>query len=187
MTRRLAGWVAVASLLAAMPVWAQQGNGREAEKKVYNGPLKQTFGQLDLLLGPGASSEIEYQPDQSRLTVRTLSREARIVTSARYLVLVENQEGTVEVTLPTGRTIAIEPGKSDIVGRALVDDPGAISIRIASTANITVLENLPAAALSGQVTTPGPINPVTGPRPETSIAVSPSSVTGPQGFGRTVP
>jgi hypothetical protein len=187
MTRRLAGVVALGCVLAVTPAWAQQGNGNTAEKKIYNGPLKQTFGHLDLLLADGASSEVQYQPDQSRLTVRTLAREARVVTSARYLVLVENQEGTVEVTLPTGRKIAIEPGKSDIVGRALVDDPGVISIRIASTANITVLENVPAAALSGQVTTPGPVNPVTGPRPETTIAVSPSSLSGPQGFGRTIP
>lgn len=185
MTTRLAGVFTLGCLLAVTPVWAQQGNG--SAKKVYNGPIKQTFGQLDLVLTGGASSEVEYQPDQSRLTVRTLAREARVVTSARYLVLVENQEGTVEVTLPTGRTIKIEPGQSDIVGRALVDDPGTISIRIASTANITVLENVPAAALSGQVTTPGPINPVTGPRPETSVAVSPSSPSGSQGFGRVVP
>lgn len=170
-------------LLVGVPAWAQQGSG--GEKKIYNGPLKQTFGQLDLILAEGATSEVDYQPDANRLTVRTIAREARVVTSARFLVLVENQEGTVEVTLPTGRRINIEPGKSDIVGRALVDDPGTISIRIASIANITVLEGVPAAALSGQVTTPGPINPVTGPRPESSLAVSPSTVTGPQGFGTT--
>jgi hypothetical protein len=186
MTRKLAGILMLGSLLVAAPAWAQQGNGT-TEKKIFNGPTKQTFGQLDLILAEGASAEVQYQPDANRLTVRTLSREARVVTSARFLILVENQEGTVEVTLPTGRRISIEPGKSDIVGRALVDDPGTISIRIASKADIWVLEGVPAAALSGQVTTPGPVNPVTGPRPETSVAVSPSTVTGPQGFGTTNP
>jgi hypothetical protein len=182
---RVVRHLVVGLLAVALPAWAQQGNG--PEKKIYTGPIKQTFGQLDLVLEAGATAEVQYQPDASRLTVRTIAREARVVTSARFLVLVENVEGTVEVTLPTGRRIKVEPGQSDIVGRALVDDPGTISIRIASTAHITVLEGVPAAALSGQVTTPGPINPVTGPRPETSIAVSPSTVTGPQGFGTTTP
>ncbi len=185
MTRRLASAIVVGLVMAlAMGVGAQNGSG---QKKVYNGPIKQTFGQLDLVLEGGASVETDYHPDQNRLVVRTIAQEARIVTSARFLVLVETQEGTVEVTLPTGRRIKIAPGNSDIVGRALVDDPGTISIRIASTAAITVLEGVPAAALSGQVTTPTPIDPVIGSRPETSLAVSPSTVTGPQGFGTSIP
>ena len=183
--RRLVSVVAAGLVLAvAVGVGAQNSGG---QKKVYNGPIKETFGQLDLMLEGGASVETDYAPDQNRLVVRTIAQEARIVTSARFLVLVENQEGTVEVTLPTGRLIKIEPGRSDIVGRALVDDPGTISIRIASTAAITVLEGVPAAALSGQVTTPSQINPVIGSRPETSEAVSPSTLTGPRGFGRTIP
>jgi hypothetical protein len=181
MTTRIAGMLTLGLLILAGPTWAQQGSG--SDKKTLTGPTKQTFGQLDVVLAEGASAEVDHDPATSRLTVRTLSREARVVTSARYLVLVENQEGTVEVTLPTGRRLRVEPGRSEIVGRALVDDPGTISIRIASVAVITVLEGVPAAALSGQVTTPGPINPVTGPRPETSTAVSPSAITGPQGFG----
>jgi hypothetical protein len=187
MTRGFASVVATGLVIAvAMGVGAQTPNGT-GQKKVYSGPIKQTFGQLDLLLEGGASVETDYQPDQSRLVVRTIAQEARVVTSARFLVLVENQEGTVEVTLPTGGRIKIEPGRSDIVGRALVDDPGTISIRIASTAGITVLEGAPVAALSGQVTTPTPIDPVIGSRPETSVAVSPSTVTGPQGFGTSIP
>ena len=105
------------------------------------------------------------------------------MVSARYLILIENQEGTVEVTLPTGRRVKIEPGRSDIVGRALVDDPGTISIRIASTAVINVLEGVPAAALSGQVTTPTPINTATGAPPESS-PVSGSTF---RGFGTSIP
>jgi hypothetical protein len=184
MTRRLVSIVATGLIMAVpMGIGAQNGG----QKKVYNGPIQQSFGPLNLVLEQGASVETDFQPDANRLVVRTLAQEARVVMSARYLVLVENQEGTVEVTLPTGRRVKIEPGRSDIVGRALVDDPGTISIRIASTASITVLEGVPAAALSGQVTTPGPINPVTGPRPETTLAVSPSTVTGPQGFGTSIP
>jgi hypothetical protein len=180
MTRR-----SVAILLAALVVIvaAVGADAQNGEKKTYRGPIKQTFGPLELALEQGASVETDYQPDQLRLLLHTTAQEARITTSARYLVLVENQEGTVEVTLPTGRRIKIEPGRSDIVGRALVDDPGTIAIRIASTAVITVLEGVPAAALSGQVTTPTQVDPVVGSRPETTIAVSPSSLTGPQGFG----
>ncbi len=188
MTRALVGMCAI-MLVALMGsgASAQPATGSGGEQQVLRGPIKQTFGALDVVLQEGSSVEVRSQPDASRLTVHTLRGEARVVTSARYLVLVENEQGTVEVTLPTGRRIAIEPGRSDIVGRALVDDPGTISIRIASTAHITVLEGVPAAALSGVVTTPTPINPVTGPRPETSTLVSPSSVTGPQGFGTSTP
>jgi hypothetical protein len=160
--------------------WAQ-ANGN-AEKKVYTGPGETSFGNLQLVLGPGASAETQYEPDAYRLTVKTLTGEARVVTSARFLVLVENVEGTMEVLLPNGRKIVVEPGRSDIVGRAIVDDPGAITVRIA-TGRISVLEGVPAAALSGIVTTPSPVNPVTGPRPETSLSVSPST-PGSRGFGQ---
>ncbi|HZS34072.1 MAG TPA: hypothetical protein VFC42_11910 [Methylomirabilota bacterium] len=188
MTRALVATCALLLIAAAGPgASAQPATGNGGEKQLLRGPVKQTFGALDVVLGEGSSAEVRPQPDASRLSIHTLQGEARVVTSARYLVLVENEEGTVEVTLPTGRRIAIEPGRSDIVGRALVDDPGTISIRIASTAHITVLEGVPAAALSGVVTTPTPINPVTGPRPETSTLVSPSSVTGPRGFGTSTP
>ena len=184
MTRRLVSIVAAGLVMAvALGIGAQNGG----QKKVYNGPIQQTFGPLNLVLEQGASVETDYDPSANRLLVRTIAQEARVVTSARYLLLIENQEGTVEVTLPTGRRVKIEPGRSDIVGRALVDDPGTISIRIASIVVITALDGFPAAALSGQVTTPGPINPVTGPRPETTIAVSPSTLTGPRGFGTSIP
>jgi hypothetical protein len=178
MTRRLVSIVAAGLVMAvAMGLGAQSNGG---QKKVHNGPIQQSFGPLNLVLEQGASVETDYQPDANRLVVRTLAQEARIVTSARYLVLIENQEGTVEVTLPTGRRVKIEPGRSDIVGRALVDDPGTISIRIASTAVISVLEGVPAAALSGQVTTPTPIDPVIGSRPETSLSPF-------KGFGTSIP
>lgn len=185
MARRLVSIVA-AGLIMAVAVGAEAQNG-SGQKKVYNGPIKQTFGVLDLVLEQGASVETDYQPDQNRLVVRTIAQEARVVTSARYLVLIENQEGTVEVTLPTGRRVKIAPGLSDIVGRALVDDPGMISIRIASTAVITALLEGLAAALSGQVTTPSQINTSISSRPETSEAVSPSTLTGPRGFGTSIP
>jgi hypothetical protein len=185
MTRRVVSLL-VAGLVMAVGVGVGAQNG-SSQKKSYNGPIKQTFAQLDLILEQGASVETDYDPGASRLLVRTTAQEARVVTSARYLVLVENQEGTVEVTLPTGRQIKIEPGRSDIVGRAIVDDPGTISIRIASTAVITVLEGVPAAALSGQVTKPTQIDPVIGSRPETTLAVSPSTLTGPRGFGTSIP
>jgi hypothetical protein len=126
MTRRLVSIIAAGLLLAvAMGAGAQSNGG---QKKVYNGPVKQTFGPLDLVLEQGAWVETDYQPDANRLVVRTLAQEGRVVMSARYLVLIENQEGTVEVTLPTGRRVKIEPGRSDIVCRALVDDPGTISV-----------------------------------------------------------
>jgi hypothetical protein len=181
MTRRFISIVAAGLVMAvAMGLGAQNNGG---QKKVYNGPVQQTFGQLNLILEQGASVETDYQPDANRLGVHTIAQEARVVVSARFLVLIENQEGTVEVTLPTGRRVKIEPGRSDIVGRALVDDPGTISIRIASTAAINVLEGAPAAALSGQVTTVTPINTATGAPPETA-AVSGSTF---RGFGTSIP
>jgi hypothetical protein len=184
MTRRLVSILA-AGLIMVLAMHARAQNG-EGQKKVYDGPIKQTFGALELILEQGASVETDYYPDANRLVLKTLAQEARVVTSARYLLLVENQEGIVEVTLPTGRVVKIEPGRSDILGRALTDDPGAISIRIASLAGITVLD-LPAAALTGQVVTTSPFNPVTNPRPETTFAVSPSTITGPRGFGTSTP
>jgi hypothetical protein len=186
MTRRFVSILAAGLVMAVAVGLGAQQNG-QGQKKTYAGPIQQTFGALNLSLERGASVETDYYPDQTRLVVRTIAQAAVVATSARNLVLVENQEGTVEVTLPTGRRIKIEPGRSDIVGRALVDDPGTISIRIASTAVITVLQGVPAAALSGQVTQPTQTDPVVGSRPETSETVSPSAVTGPQGFGTSTP
>jgi len=42
----------------------------------------------------------------------------------------------VEILLPNGRLIVVEPGKAEIVGRALVDDPGNITIRLSGTGPI---------------------------------------------------
>jgi hypothetical protein len=108
----------------------------EDEKRIINGPSKTSFGGLELVLGQGASAETAFQPDASKLTVKTLVGEARIVTSAKNLILVESGEGRVEILLPNGRLIVVEPGKAEIVGRALVDDPGNITIRLSGTGPI---------------------------------------------------
>ncbi len=108
----------------------------EDEKRIINGPSKTSFGGLELVLGQGASAETAFQPDASKLIVKTLVGEARIVTSAKNLILVESTEGRVEILLPNGRLIVVEPGKAEIVGRALVDDPGNITIRLSGTGPI---------------------------------------------------
>jgi hypothetical protein len=108
----------------------------EDEKRIINGPSRTSFGGLQLELGQGASAETKFQPDASKLTVKTLVGEARIITSAKNLILVENTEGRTEILLPSGRLIVVEPGKAEIVGRALVDDPGNITIRLSGTGPI---------------------------------------------------
>jgi hypothetical protein len=108
----------------------------ESEKRIINGPSKTSFGGLELVLGQGASAETAFQPDASKLVVKTITGEARIVTSAKNLILVESAEGRVEILLPNGRLIVVEPGKAEIVGRALVDDPGNITIRLSGTGPI---------------------------------------------------
>jgi hypothetical protein len=132
MTRR-----ALVALLGAVIVaigtstWAA-----EDEKRIINGPSRTSFGGLELVLGQGASAETAFQPDASKLIVKTLVGEARIVTSAKNLILVESTGGRVEILLPNGRLIVVEPGKAEIVGRALVDDPGNITIRLSGTGPI---------------------------------------------------
>lgn len=110
--------------------------GAEDEKRIINGPSRTSFGGLELILGQGASAETAFQPDASRLLVKTLVGEARIVTSAQNLILVENSEGRTEILLPNGRVIVVEVGKAEIVGRALVDNPGTITIRLSGTGPI---------------------------------------------------
>jgi len=133
MTRRV-----LVALLGAVLVavgtssWA----ATEDEKRIINGPSKTSFGGLELVLGQGASAEAAFQPDSSKLIVKTITGEARIVTSAKNLILVESAEGRVEILLPNGRLIVVEPGKAEIVGRALVDDPGNITIRLSGTGPI---------------------------------------------------
>jgi hypothetical protein len=39
----------------------------------------------------------------------------------------------VEILLPNGRSIVAELGKVEIIGRALIDDPGNITIRLSGT------------------------------------------------------
>jgi hypothetical protein len=108
----------------------------EDEKRIINGPSKTSFGGLELVLGQGASAETAFQPDTSKLIVKTLVGEARIVTSAKNLIMVESAEGRVDILMPNGRVIVVEPGKAEIVGRALVDDPGNITIRLSGTGPI---------------------------------------------------
>jgi hypothetical protein len=131
MRRAFAGLVGGLIVLLATSSWAA-----EDEKRIINGPSKTSFGGMELVLGAGASAETAFQPDASKLIVRTLVGEARIVTSARNLILVENTEGRVEILLPNGRVINVEPGKTEIVGRSLVDDPGNITIRLSGTGPI---------------------------------------------------
>jgi hypothetical protein len=133
MTRRT-----LALLLGAFLVASGKGGwaDTEDEKRIINGPSKTSFGGLQLVLGQGASAETNFQPDASKLTVKTLVGEARIITSARNLILVENTAGRTEILLPNGRLIVVEPGKAEIVGRALVDDPGNITIRLSGTGPI---------------------------------------------------
>jgi hypothetical protein len=133
MTHRALGALFGAVLMA----WSVgAGAAGEDEKRVINGPSKTSFGGLQLVLGQGASAETKFQPDSSKLTVKTLVGEARIITSAKNLILVENTEGRTEILLPNGRLIVVEPGKAEIVGRALVDDPGNITIRLSGTGPI---------------------------------------------------
>ncbi len=108
----------------------------EDEKRIINGPSKTSFGGLELVLGQGASAETAFQPDASKLLVKTLVGEARIVTSAKNLILVESTEGRVEILLPNSRVIVVEPGKAEIVGRTLTDEAGNITIRLSGTGPI---------------------------------------------------
>lgn len=172
------------ALVTATAILAGSAWAAEEEKKVINGPGTTAFGELNLVLGQGASAETQYQPDASRLVVRTLVGEARVVTSARNLILVENTEGRVEILLPNGRVIQVEPGKSEIVGRTLVENPGNIVVRLAGSgpiaqvgggppiipatlAVVTVLATTPAGALRTQevpegspfATKPQPLSP----------------------------
>ena len=134
-------WILVVAFVLSLntaPAGAQEN--KQENKQVFRGPAEVTFGRLTLSLPEGAVSEVRYQPDASRLVVKTRAGEARVSVSARYLILLENMEGTMEVRLPTGRVIVIEPGKSEIVGAALANDPGVIVIRLASEGGFTLLE-----------------------------------------------
>jgi hypothetical protein len=108
----------------------------EDQKRIVNGPSKTSFGGFELVLGQGASAETAFQPDSSTLVVKTLVGEARIVTSAKNLIMVENSQGRVEILLPNGRLVVVEPGRAEIVGRTLGDDPGNITIRLSGTGPI---------------------------------------------------
>jgi len=169
----------MALLAVTTTAWAQ---GNE-EKKTLTGPSTTALGPWQVVLPDGATAQVEFQPDTNRIMIKTTSKDAQLITSARNLVIVENQDGTVEVTLANGRKVKIKPTNVDIFGRAILDDPGQILILVAGSAIGTVSTDSPAAALAGVVTTPTPLNPVTGPRPETSTVLSPST-PGNLGFGQ---
>jgi hypothetical protein len=184
MTRRT-----LALLLGAVLVASGTGAraAGEDESRIINGPSKTSFGGLQLVLGQGASAETKFQPDASKLTVKTIVGEARIVTSAKNLILVENTVGRTEILLPNGRLIVVEPGKAEIVGRALVDDPGNIIIRLSGTGpiaqaggatpaftttavDVTILESVQPSLLGSELEFPnsdrvcstcGPVSPST--------------------------
>lgn len=132
MTRRMLAGVVGGVLLGL----ASGALAAEDEKRIVNGPSKTSFGGFELVLGQGASAETAFQPDSSTLVVKTLVGEARIVTSARNLIMVENSQGRVEILLPNGRLVVVEPGRAEIVGRTLGDDPGNITIRLSGTGPI---------------------------------------------------
>jgi len=132
MTRRsLLALLGALIVVVGTTTWAA-----EDEKRIINGPSKTSFGGLQLVLGQGASAEASFQPDASKLSLKTLVGEARIITSAKNLILVESAEGRVEILLPNGRLLVVEPGKAEIVGRTLGDDPGNIIIRMSGTGPI---------------------------------------------------
>ena len=140
MTRRaLTALLALMIATTSASAWAES----EDEKRIINGPTKTSFGGLELVLGQGASAETAFQPDASKLIVKTLVGEARIVTSARNLIMVESTDGRVEILLPNGRLIVVESGKVEIVGRALIDDPGNLTIRLSGTGPIAQAAGTP--------------------------------------------
>jgi hypothetical protein len=173
MRRSLFALLGALIVVAATATWAA-----EDEKRIINGPSKSSFGGFQLVLGQGASAEVQYQPDASKINVKTLVGEARIITSAKNLILVESDEGRVEILLPNGRVVVVEPGKAEIVGRTLGEDPGNITIRLSGTGpiaqagsgnpgitnsavQITLLdstENLQDQNTENQDTPPGPRN-----------------------------
>lgn len=139
-------------LLATHLVGVGVAAADQHDKRVLDGAGKWSFGRIDLSLDPGASAEVRYQPDVSRLELTVLTGAARIVVSARYLVLIENLEGDLEIRLASGRVVNVEPGRTEIVGQALVDDPGQIVVLSGLRAVVTVLDDSPAARLAGIVT-----------------------------------
>jgi hypothetical protein len=173
--RRVAAAVAGAALVLGLGSagWAQQATNETGEKQIILGPSTNSYGRLLLALPAGAESEVQYQPDNNALSVKTIKGEARITTSARYLILVESIGGSVEIRMANGRVIRVEPGQSEIVGAAIVDDPGQTIIRLngsgpfvaqagggggASTeVRATVLIGTPAASVVGTGFTPGPV------------------------------
>lgn len=136
MRRSLLALLGAVIVLAGTTTWAA-----EDDKRIVNGPSKSSFGGFQLVLGQGASAEVQYQPDASKINVKTLVGEARIITSAKNLILVESDEGRVEILLPNGRVVVVEPGKAEIVGRTLGEDPGNITIRLSGTGPIAQAGN----------------------------------------------
>jgi hypothetical protein len=173
--RKLIGVAMAAALVggAAGPGVAQQEAGPQAEKQLVQGPSTNSYGRLALVLPAGSEAEVQYLPETNVLSTRAIRGEARVFTSARHLLLVESVAGPVEIRLANGRVIPVEVGQSEIVGAALVDDPGQTIVRLNGTGpflaqaggpppggvpemRTTVLTGNPAAALAGAGITPGP-------------------------------
>jgi hypothetical protein len=122
-------------IFATPSAWAQssaqgQNQSEEGGYVQFEGPVEVVYGPLKVILAPRATAEVRYQPNALQLSLRTKQGETRILTSARNLVMIENRGGKIEVKLPSGRVINVEPGRTEIVGQALLDDPGQIIIRL---------------------------------------------------------
>ena len=157
--------VAFAQGAGTNPGGTQQGGGSQGETRedgsqLITGPAKVGYGPLQLILGEGAAAETRYQPDSRQLSVKTLQGEARVVTPAKNLVMVENIGGKTEIKLPNGRLIKVEPGRTEIVGQAMVDDPGQIVIRFAGLGPLALAGDAPVGTATQAVVTV-----LTGPAP----------------------
>ena len=168
MTRMLILIVALAGAVGpiAPSAWGQsQAPGQDQKDEdgytVVEGPAELAYGPLKVILAERASAEIRLQPDARQLSVRTRQGESRIITSARNLVMIENRGGKVEVKLPTGRVINVEPGRTEIVGQALVDDPGQIVIRLAGLGPLVQLGGPQGTTTNLTVTVLNTPNPAT--------------------------
>jgi hypothetical protein len=134
----------VVAILLSTSAWAtpQRIIGEPAGETTY------AYGRLALLLRDGAIAEVDPQPGMNAVRVRSVAGvSARIAVSARYFVLVESLHGTTRILLPSRLIITVPPGKAEIVGRALRDDPGMIVIQIEAEALVTVLDDPPQAAI----------------------------------------
>ncbi len=159
MIREALGWLMTGAILALgpMPAVAAENNTSE-DKKIVEGPAKVIYGSMSVVLAEGAKAEIRYQPDAKRVIVRTLVKDARVIIPAYLLIFLENAEGAMQVKLPAGRLINVEPGRTEIVGRAITDDPGQIVVRLGGLGPIAQAEGMPPGPSGSQ----GSVSDMTG-------------------------